>query len=49
MAEWLSMLWVHVYFGSCVTSQVLLAGGQVVFLGDLPFSLHLTTESAQKE
>ena len=31
------------------TSQVLLAGGQVVFLGDLPFSPHLTIDSAQNE
>ena len=33
----------------CETSQVLLAGGQVVFLGDLPFSAHLTIDSAQNE
>ena len=31
------------------TSQVLLAGGHVVFLGDLPFSPHLVTDSAQNE
>ena len=31
------------------TSQVLLVGGQVVFLGDLPFSPHLTTDLAQNE
>ena len=34
---------------TCGTSQVLLAGGQVVFLGDLLFSLHLTIDSAQNE
>ena len=28
-------------------SQILLAGGQVFFLGDLPFSPHLTIGSAQ--
>ena len=33
----------------CETSQVLLAGGQVVLLGDLPFSAHLTNDSAQNE
>ena len=32
------------------TSQVsLLADGQVVFLGDLPFLPHLTTDSAQNK
>ena len=31
------------------TSQVLLAGGQVDFIGDLPFSPHLTIDSAQNE
>ena len=36
--------------GSCETlSQVLLAGGQLVFLGDLPFSPHLTINLAQNE
>ena len=34
---------------TCETSQVLLASGQVVILGDLPFSPHLTTDSAQNE
>ena len=34
---------------TCETSQVLLAGGQVFFLGDLPFSPHITTDSAQNE
>ena len=34
---------------TCEASQVLLAGGQVVFLGDLPFSTHLTIDSAQNE
>ena len=29
---------------TCETSQVLLAGGQVVVLGELPFSPHLTTD-----
>ena len=32
---------------TCETSQVLLAGGQVVYLGDLPFSPNLTIDSAQ--
>ena len=32
---------------TCETSQVLLAGGQVVFLGNLPFSPLLTIDSAQ--
>ena len=31
------------------TSQVLLVHGQLVFLGDLPFSPHLTTDLAQNE
>ena len=31
------------------TSQVLLAGGQVVLLGNLPFSAHLMIDSAQNE
>ena len=35
--------------GHCETSQVLLAGGHVVFLGDLPFSPLLTIDSAQNE
>ena len=34
---------------TCETSQVLLAGGQLVFLGNLPFSPHLTIDSAQNE
>ena len=34
---------------TCETSQVLLAGGQVVFLGDLPFSPCLTIDMAQNE
>ena len=34
---------------TCETSQVLLAGGQVFFLGDLPFSPHLLIDSAQNE
>ena len=33
----------------CETSQVLLAGGQMVFLGDLPFLPHLTIDLAQNE
>ena len=32
---------------TCETSQVVLAGGQVVFLGDLPFLPHLKIDSAQ--
>ena len=34
---------------TCETSQVLLADGQVFFLGDLPFSPHLMIDSAQNE
>ena len=34
---------------TCETSQVLLAGGQVFFLGDLPLSPHLAINSAQNE
>ena len=34
---------------TCETSKVLLAGGQVVYLGDIPFSHHLTIDSAQNE
>ena len=34
---------------TCETSKVLPAGGQVVFLGDLPFSPHLTIDSAKYE
>ena len=34
---------------TCEASQVLLAGGQVVFLGDLPFSPHLPIDPAQHE
>ena len=34
---------------TCDTSQVLLAGGQVFFLGDLLFSPHLTSHLAQNE
>ena len=33
----------------CETSQVLLAGGQVDFLRDLPFSPQLMVDSAQNE
>ena len=33
----------------CETSQFLLAGGQVVFLGDPPVSPYLTIDSAQNE
>ena len=33
----------------CETHQVLLAGGQVYFLRDLPFSPHLMIDSAQNE
>ena len=36
-------------WAKCETSQVLLADGQEVFLGDLPFLPHLTIDSAQKE
>ena len=39
-----SLAWV-----TCETSQVLLASGQVVFLGDLLFLPHLTIDSAQNE
>ena len=35
--------------GTCETSRVLLAGGQVFFLGYLPFSPHLIIDSAQNE
>ena len=34
---------------TCETSQVLLAGGQVFFRGDLPFSPNLTIDLAQNE
>ena len=34
---------------TCETSQVLLAGSQVFFLGDLTFSPHLPIDSAQNE
>ena len=34
---------------TCEISQVLLVGGQVVFLGDLPFWPHLMIDSAQKK
>ena len=34
---------------TCETSQVLLAGGQMDFLMDLPFLPHLTIASAQNE
>ena len=33
----------------CETRQVLLAGDQVVFLGDIQFSPHLGIDSAQNE
>ena len=39
-----SVAWV-----TCETSQVLLVGGQVFFLGDLPFSPHRTIDWAQNE
>ena len=45
----ISPLWVLAWLGSRETSQALLAGGQVVFLGDLPFSPHLTTDLAQNK
>ena len=32
---------------TCETSQVLLGGGQVVFLGDLPFLPYLTIDLTQ--
>ena len=34
---------------TCETSQVLLVGGQRGVLWNLPFSLHLTIDSAQNE
>ena len=34
---------------TCETNQFLLAAGQVVFLGDLPFLPHLTIDLAQNE
>ena len=34
---------------TCETSHVLLAGGQVFFLQDLPFSPHFTIASVQNE
>ena len=34
---------------TCKTIQVLFAGGQVFFLGDLPFSPHFAIDSAQNE
>ena len=34
---------------TCETNQVLLAGGQVFFLWNLPFSPNLTIDSAQNE
>ena len=34
---------------TCETSQILLEGGQVVFLRDLPFLPHLAIDSAQNE
>ena len=34
---------------TCETSQVLLVGGQVVFLGDLPFLPHLAIDLALNE
>ena len=34
---------------TCESSQVLLAGGQVVYLGDLQFSPDLAIDSAQNE
>ena len=56
MTEWLRTLSLTLFIAchltarvTCETSQVLLAGGQVVFLGDLPFSPHLSNDSAQNE
>ena len=34
---------------TCEISQVVLAGGQVLFLGDLPFSPHLAIDLTQNE
>ena len=34
---------------TCETSQVLLADGKVVLLGDRPFLTHLTIDLAQNE
>ena len=42
-------LWVRVQLGSRETIQVLLAGGWVFFLGDLPFSPNHTIDLAQNE
>ena len=41
--------WFEPCSGHSETSQVLLAGGQVLFLGDLPFSPNLPIDSAQNE
>ena len=38
---------VRASLGSRETSKILLAGGQMVFFGDLPFSPHLTMDSSQ--
>ena len=60
MVEWLRLLIFSALYCSsslgwslawvtCETSQVLLAGDQVVFLRDLPFSPHLGIGLAQNE
>ena len=51
MAEWLRTLIFSALSHGCgfEPSQILLAGGQVVFLGDLTFLPHLTIDSAQNE
>ena len=55
MAEWVRPLIINVlhcpssHHCGFETSQVLPAGAQVVFLGDLPFTPHLKFDSAQNE
>ena len=60
MVEWLKMLIFSALNCSssasscparviCGTSQILLAGGQVFFLGAFPFTRHLLSDSAQNE
>ena len=51
MAEWLRTLIFSALSHGCgfEPSQILLVGGQVVFLGDLTFLPHLTIDSAQNE
>ena len=50
VAEWLrTLIFSALNHPPCKTSQVLLAGGQVIFLGDFPFSPHLQIDSAQNE